>query len=65
MIGVSKISLKSLVAGCSTHDRYPIKIAGSTEVVGDLEVKISVTDLGGVAGTTMAGDMWVKTATEL
>jgi hypothetical protein len=65
MIGVCKVPLKSLVAGCSTHDRYPIKIAGSTEVVGDLEVKISVTDLGGVAGTTIAGDTMARTATNM
>lgn len=46
MIGVCKVPLKSLVAGCSVHDRFPLRAAGSNEVVGELEVKLSSTEMG-------------------
>lgn len=53
MIGVCKVPLNSLIAGCSTHDRYPVKRSDSTETVGYLEVKVTVADLAG--NTSMAG----------
>ena len=46
MIGICKVPLKSLVAGCSVHDNFPIRVANGTDIVGNLEIKIGVTELG-------------------
>ena len=45
MIGICKVPLKSLVAGCSIHEKCPIRLPGSVDVVGQLEIKLSVMDL--------------------
>lgn len=45
MIGTCKIPLKSLVSGCSFHEKFPIIITDSNLAAGQLEVKISVIDL--------------------
>jgi hypothetical protein len=45
MIGICKIPLKSLVVGCSIHEKCPIRLPGQLEIVGQLEIKLSVMDL--------------------
>jgi hypothetical protein len=45
MIGICKIPLKSLVAGNTIHEKCPIRQPGQIEIVGQLEIKLSVMDL--------------------
>lgn len=34
MIGICKVPLKSLIAGCSIHEKCPIRVPGGIETVG-------------------------------
>jgi len=52
MIGICKVPLKSLIAGCSIHEKCPIRVPGGIETVGQLEVKLSVMDLERNQGTS-------------
>jgi len=63
MIGVCKVPLKSLIAGCSSHDKYPIITPGSASHSGSLEVKISVIDVDRVPNESF--NRAVESATEL
>lgn len=46
MIGVCRVPLKGIIAGCSSQDKYDIIKPGSNKASGQLEVAISVIDLG-------------------
>jgi hypothetical protein len=45
MIGICKIPLKGLVAGCSFHEDFTITQPGTNQSCGLLEVKVSVIDI--------------------
>jgi len=45
MIGMARVPLKSLVEGCSIHDKFNVRGAGSVENIGTVEVRISIMDL--------------------
>ena len=45
MIGRAMVPMESLVAGCSTHEHYPVLSPGSNTKIGAIEVKIAVMDL--------------------
>jgi hypothetical protein len=61
MIGVCRVPLKGIIAGCSSQDKYDIIKPGSNKASGQLEVAISVIDLGQKQNM---GDL-VEQATEL
>ena len=49
MIGRAMVPMESLVAGCSTHEHYPVLSPGSNTKIGAIEIKIAVMDLEQVA----------------
>jgi hypothetical protein len=61
MIGTCKIPLRSLVSGCTSHDKYPIYPLGGHTSAGQLEVKISVIEVDRINQDSLARSV----ATEL
>ena len=53
MIGIARISLKSIAQSASIHDKFAIVSPGTSKRIGEINVKLSVLDIDRIPGESV------------